>query len=423
MEPLDEAYNHDIRLNADFRIAGEHMAGEMGAERYYEPIGKVRNTVANLKPGDAQRFATDIANGSPFLRRKLLGEVPVVVDHKIHGWSDESGAEIDELTRGARLTRALRDTTRDSGQSEYTVANGVVLNLAEWLAHRTQISQAELDQDSEKMKLRYKSAIEARREEERLPEEVLDRLVLLDSVDVLVDDRFSTNHDYPYPSDGWYLREYEAMGNHDKATVVLSPRLSGTERDHVVNHEFTHAISSSLETSLDREALLSTIFGGFGATVMNEALTEHWTARALHGDFDKVAPDHGTEDVYGSFRILLDTLCNRGKEKIDIRDMYHALYFSEFDHDAPILEDVRIVALCSKLDKAFPGIDVAHEMSLLKKGNNQTEDDRIVREFTRKLIDIADGYMTPDKAFDRGGKISRGLAHANVMLLKLHGMI
>lgn len=318
-------------------------------------IEKIRRVVNKLSPEQAK-----------YILEQMEG---AFVGNTIFGDSDPL-AEGNSL--GERLMR------KEHGK--YIIGDNTVLNFAEWYMGKTLEKQRILDSEIDQKKLHFENKIRLAVENGWVPERAIANLQHIKKVDVLYDDMFNTRvHNWG----GWY-QSYQFHPDM-KPTVALSPAGSESEENDHLTHELTHALSNDDEEKYHRWKLFTHMFGKHGATVLNEALTEHLAQSLTYGYFDTVNPyvrenDTKHAGTYVDYRIFLNALANYGNEKIDIRDFYETLYFSR--QDKKLSENEGAQQLLDKIKRAFPGIDIVKELQGIKKGKGDKEDADL-----EKLID------------------------------------
>lgn len=283
-----------------------------------------------------------------------------------------TGTEDDPSVLAANLAR-------DKTMSEETALN--VLQLHNWQHAKRQQSYER--EELPKIKDRYKTAVIQAVEDGWMPTSVLTRLDRLDETPVFLDD-------------GFKLETMGAAASTLNGTeVTMGPFVD--EHDQHYPHEANHVLagvdvlpektkdnwrnSSGLSRIFRLRPLFrSTTIKDTGGSALDEALTERIATALLSGDID-TPPKVDDMDSYIRQQVLLNTLCNKGVQPVDIR-LFIAAYFEDGVERDKLGADSAAAHLVSALEEAFPRIDVMSKLSSLTDKLNPTA--RLIKKLKKE---------------------------------------
>ncbi len=189
---------------------------------------------------------------------------------------------------------------------------------------------------------------------------------------------FTTVHNY---GEGITVRGTATKFTDGSAVVGLSPELQSNEakKEHTVVHEILHVLDGTVDNPASegsyesKDTGLYRIFGdGAGATAVNEAVTEHTADSLIHGNMDEINPfseARVNSTSYHGSRFLLEVLCKEGVSPVDPR-LFTAAMLEEGNGG----KGSAASKLTTKLDKAFPGMNVIGRIRDYKTPDGELDD-------------------------------------------------
>lgn len=369
----------------------------MHKKRWVELVERIRPQAGYLQRGDIIQIRESINTLAPDHAREIYDAMDeTFIKDALFGVSEYVSTGDNPL--GDRLV------ARDK-KGNYLVHDRTVLNFAQWYMGQTLEKQKQLDAEVKELRFEYKNRVRQAIDDGWLPASAIGQLGYTDDVDVLRDDMFATDA-AANSARGWYLGEQQPV-------IALSPLEKPAQtQEEILTHEWTHALSNDHEALYSRFELMSYAFGREGSTILNEAMTEHLAQSLVHGGFDTInPPDRKEEGFYSQYRIFFNKLANAGRVKIDVREFYDALFFSQQEDPDKFYYGDKVQNLMRKIDDAFVGMDVIlrlraiesnddfqellsdislYEMSIAAERNRQ--DAKIIRnadEFAREIGSMA----------------------------------
>lgn len=349
-----------------------HDGGDRNRKSIFKPThgdiirhgaGKVRKAFKSL---DKDR--------SQMIYGRLEGSFAMnaLYDHEI---DTDTGAYTENESLASRMTkRSIKKFGR------HVVSDATVVNFTEAIMAKTLSEQRELDDKVDAMRDVFATRVHHAVNEWGLSRRALRMLESIDEVDVLQDDMFETtftNRDALY-------RQYRSGFMGPRIIVAPERTLEGS-LEETLTHEWSHALSNDSEAPHSRRIMLKKLFGDQGGRALNEALTEHFAQCLIDGDFDVIDPKSRrlaglSEGTYFSYRRFLDTLLNKGQIKIDIRDTYDGLYFTQQDDVTQFEKGHEVVELLDKFNQAYPGLDIIGKIKSLK---NDEDVDKLIDDMEK----------------------------------------
>lgn len=302
---------------------------------------------------------------SPWLRSVILGDITSDKETRYLGKTKTMAGKLaskilmktDKRHGSAESNKVVDKLLKKKMFRGYAISDETFLNFLEWYNHAHVQRQNEVKDEIDYSKLKYIFQINRAVEEGWMPESVVSsRLNKLDEVSVAVDDGYgicgNKANNYSTYAQQNYLHNTILFNpiSYKKASKVTSII------DDTYTHEATHAISDD-SSAAKYEYLMGLAFGANNCgTIINEAVTEHIAQSLKSGSVDIIDPTIRAivnEGFYSSERDLLNTLCNKGFEKIDIRNFIN-VYFEDNDTANKLGSKSARERLIWSLETAFP---------------------------------------------------------------------
>ncbi len=333
----------------------------------------------------------DVHPISPWLKQTLIGDMPLGIEKQvIFNSKNTIGSIASRITKksynrhgSAESSYIVDSLLKKKMFGGYKVSDETFLNFLEWYNHAHVQTQNESKEKVDSNKLNFITLVDKSVQDGWMPKSVVNsRLPKLDQVHVAMDDGYGFNDE----------SRYSAYANFNYRNRIFFNPLSYKRsqiKSNIISdtyiHEACHAIADEMNNNMDRfDDIFSDIFKAvfyrdiFGK-IINEAITEHIAQSLKFGSVDIIDPINRSQDntkCYFSERNLLNTLCNKGYKKIDIRNFINT-YFEDDNTAVKLGSKSAREVLISNLVMAFPS-------EMLNKRNNKFKD---VDAFNKYLIE------------------------------------